>query len=358
MRRTLPRHVSAYADRHGKVRYRYRRVGQKPYSFKSRPGSAEFLNEYQACLAGVSAPNLIVGEGRAVSGSFNDLITRFYRSSLWLNIPQPSSKATFRGIIERFRSKHGHRMVAELRFIHVDAILASMAQTPAAANNLRKVLIRLVDFAVQIEMTSRNVVRQTKPFRTNPSGWHAWSEDEIDLFERRHPLGTKARLAFALLLYTGQRRSDVVRLGPQHVKSGKLTFVQQKTGAELVIPIHWELARAIAAAGGGHLNFLVTEFGKPFTAAGFGNWFRDRCDEAGLPQCSAHGLRKAFTRRVVHAGLTTAQGKALTGHVTDAEFNRYARSANQEELADAGMANLQSKLAKANANSLVRKKKS
>lgn len=357
MRRTLPRYVSAYADRHGKVRYRFRRAGQKPYSFKSRPGCPEFLLEYQACLAGVIAPTIVVGEARAKPGSFNDLIAGFYRSSLWENITLRSSRATYRGIIERFRAKHGHRMVADLRFIHVDAILAEMAKTPAAANNLRKVLIRLLDFAIKIEMVSRNVVRETEPLKTNPDGWHAWSEDEIELFERRHRLGTKARLAFALLLHTGQRRSDVIRLGPQHVKNGKLTFVQQKTGAEMVIPIHSELAEAIAASRVGHLNFLVTAFGKPFTPAGFGNWFRDRCNEAGLPNCSAHGLRKAFTRRLVHAGLTHAQGKALTGHVTDAEFNRYARSANQEHLADAGMANLQSQLAKTATKQMNRKRK-
>lgn len=238
-------------------------------------------------------------------------------------------------------------MVSELRFIHIDAILAEMAATPAAANNLRKVLIRLMEFAVKIEMADKNPVRETRHLKTNREGWHAWSDDEIALFERRHPLGSKARLALALLLFTGQRRSDVVRMGRQHIKNGRITLTQQKTGAVLVIPVRAELARAIAAMPrSDHLTFLVTEFGKPFTAAGFGNWFRDRCDEAGLSKCSAHGLRKAFTRHLVVAGLTNAQGRALTGHVTDAEFNRYARSANQEELAAEGMANLQSRLAK------------
>jgi hypothetical protein len=50
---------------------------------------------------------------------------------------------------------------------------------------------------------------------------------------------------------------------------------------------------SIFERGTGDLTFLVTKHGKPFTANGFGNWFRDRCDEARLPQCSAHGLRKA-----------------------------------------------------------------
>lgn len=338
--------MSAYADRHGKVRYRFRRTGQKPYAFKSQVGTPEFLNEYHSCLAGNTAPHILVGHSRCVEGSFDDLISRFYRSTDWVT-PTESSKSTYRGIIERFRAKHGHRMVAEMKFEHVDRILAQMAGTPAAANNLRKVLSRLMEYAVRIGMASRNPVRGVRKFKTNPEGWHPWTDEEIAKFEQRHPLGTKARLALALLLYTGQRRSDVVRIGRQHIRNGKISLTQQKTRASLVLPVHSELAKAIAAMPRHeHLTFLVTSFGKPFTKEGFGNWFRDRCDEAGLSNCSAHGLRKSFTRRLVYAGLTHAQGKALTGHATDAEFNRYARHANQEQLAEEGMANLEARLAK------------
>jgi len=82
-----------------------------------------------------------------------------------------------------------------------------------------------------------------------------------------------------------------------------LAFTQSKTGTEMIIPIAVPLAAAIAAAPMiGVKTYLVTEYGKQFTAAGFGNWFRQRCDEAGLPHCSAHGLRKAFLRRMAEAG--------------------------------------------------------
>lgn len=346
MRRTLPIYVSSYADRHGKLRYRFRRAGQQPYAFKSKPGTAEFLNEYHACLDGTTAPAIVPFANRAVHGSFDDLITRFYRSAEWA-APSHSSRTTYRGIIERFRDKHGHRMVAEMRFVHVDSILASMVKTPAAANNFRKVLIRLMDFAVRIEMAERNPARSTRAFKTNAEGWHTWSEEEIERFERRHPIGTKARLALALLLYTGQRRSDVVTIGRQHIKGGKITLIQQKTGAKLVIPVHSALNAAIAAMPpSDHLTFMVTAYGKPFSPAGFGNWFRDRCDEAGLRQCSAHGLRKAISRRMAEIGLSHSQGKAVTGHVTDKEFTRYSRAADQSVLAEQAMANLESRLAK------------
>ncbi len=103
---------------------------------------------------------------------------------------------------------------------------------------------------------------------------------------------------------------------------------------------------AMPITGIGH--FLVTQFGKPFTSAGFGNWFRERCNDAGLPQCSAHGLRKAMSRKLAESGATTLQGRAVTGHKTDRMFSYYAENANREGLADDAMATLQ-------AHNLVRK---
>ena len=94
------------------------------------------------------------------------------------------------------------------------------------------------------------------------------------------------------------RREDVVRLGPQHFKNGRIRYTQAKNEnrnpVHIDIPVHDDLAEAIAATSpSGHMTFLATVYAKPFTPAGFGNWFRDRCNEARLSQCSSHGLRKA-----------------------------------------------------------------
>ena len=88
------------------------------------------------------------------------------------------------------------------------------------------------------------------------------------------------------------------------------------------------------------MTFLLTELGAPFTAAGFGNWFRDRCNEAGLPHCSAHGLRKACATRLANAGCTSEQIKAITGHKTLSEVARYTKAADQERNAKQALANL------------------
>src|SRR5262249_49603073 len=103
---------------------------------------------------------------------------------------------------------------------------------------------------------------------------------------------------------------------------------QQKTDEPLMIPMDANLMQALAATPRTNLTFLVTERGAPFTSAGFGNWFRDRCNEAGLAQCSAHGLRKAAATRLANAGCSTDQIKAITGHRSLSEVARYTKAAD------------------------------
>jgi site-specific recombinase XerD len=87
---------------------------------------------------------------------------------------------------------------------------------------------------------------------------------------------------------------------------------------------------------------LVTASGKPFSPAGFGNWFRQVCDEAGLPgKCAAHGLRKAAARRLAEAGCTAHQIMSITGHKTLREVTRYTESADRRGLAVAAMSKLE-----------------
>ena len=135
----------------------------------------------------------------------------------------------------------------------------------------------------------------------------------IEQFRTRHPLGTRARLALELLYGTMQRRGDAVRLGRQHIRDGVLSIRQNKTGAEVDVPVLPEAQAAIdAMPKGEHLTFLVTEQGKPFTPAGFGNWFRERCDEAGV-SLSAHGLRKAGATRLADHGCSDHEIMAWGG---------------------------------------------
>jgi integrase len=199
---------------------------------------------------------------------------------------------------------------------------------------LLKVLRLLLNYAVEIGMIENNPAIGVKRYRSHGEGVHTWTEDEVARFEGHYPIGSKARLAFALLLYTAQRRSDAIRLGWQHVQGDTIALRQEKTNTPLLIPIHPELAKALSVAPKTNMTFLIGERGKPFTPDGFGNFFRERCDEAGLPKrCSAHGLRKAAATRLANAGCSTDQIKAITGHKALAEVARYTKAADQQRLA-------------------------
>jgi integrase len=158
-------------------------------------------------------------------------------------------------------------------------LMAARADQPGAANGLRTVLRVMMKHAIDIGLRADDPTRDVKAIRVRSGGHHSWTDTEIAQFEHCHPVGTRARLALALLLYSGQRRGDVLRMGPQHLRDGCLYIQQQKTGAELAIPVHPELAAIIDATPSGHLTFLTTQYDRPFETSGFSHWFRDRCNQ-------------------------------------------------------------------------------
>jgi enterobacteria phage integrase len=161
---------------------------------------------------------------------------------------------------------------------------------------------------------------------------HTWAESEIHQFEQRWPVGTRQRLGFDLLLYTGQRGSDVARM-PRPAAGEKIHVAQQKTGAKLAITVHPELRRSLDACPSGQVAAIVTAYGAPFSIKGFGQFMSDAIREAGLPAaCKAHGLRKAAARRLAEAGCSAHEIMAVTGHKTLTEVERYTRAAEQERL--------------------------
>jgi integrase len=192
--------------------------------------------------------------------------------------------------------------------------------------------------AVALGLRADDPTREVKPMRIKSDGHHSWDDREIHRFEAHHAIGSRARLAFALLLYTGQRRGDVCRMGRQHVRDGGILHVrQEKTGVELDIPIHPALAEIIGASPTGNLTFVTTRTGAAFSSNSFGEMFRTACVAASLPHCSAHGLRKAAARRLAEAGATAHEIAAITGHASLREVQRYTKAADQKMLAQAAM---------------------
>jgi integrase len=333
IRRPYP-FVHEFTDRHGRPRVYLRKRGHKRVALPWPIGSREFVEAYQAALADSPLP---IGQSRTKPGSINALVQVYYASDGW-DALAPQSQRTYRHILEHFRTEHGDKPVALLGREHVKAMVSAKAATPAAANKFRKLLSVLMQVAIDKGWRKDNPVIGVKGIRTKSQGFRTWTEDDIAQFEARHEVGTKARLALALLLFTGQRRGDVVRMGRQHVRDGALTLRQQKTGVEVTIPVHLKLQECLSAAPRDHLTFLVTEHHQPFTPAGFTNWFRDKCALAGLPRgLSPHGLRKAMCRRLAEAGCTPHEIMAISGHKSLAEVTRYTEAANRTRLAGDAM---------------------
>lgn len=188
------------------------------------------------------------------------------------------------------------------------------------------------------------MARVTRPKVRKTDGYEPWTADDIERFRARWPVGTTERLAFDLALYTGQRRADLVGIGWQHLRrvDGRevLSIRQSKTGATAYVPMSPELRAALAGTDG-RMIFLLTSFGKPFTAAGFGNFFRAAADAAGVER-SLHGLRKAFCIYWAERGLNVNQIAAMSGHSRAAELEPYTRAADRLRMASAiaGMPNL------------------
>lgn len=324
--------------KNGTPHYYFRRSGYPRTTLPGLPGSAEFMSAYQ-CALKAQPPE--VGASLTTPGSMRALAIAWCASHQFASL-RPTSQRTYRRLLDGFLDQHGNKSVANLQPRHLMAILDALSSTPAQANALRNVLRQMLQFAFERGWRSDNPARDVRKLRYQKKPFATWTESDIAQFEAYWDIGTRARLAMALLLYTGQRRGDVIRMGPQHVRNGHIDVVQSKTGARLTIPMHPELQTTIQASESGHLAFLMTQMGSPFSSGGaFYNWFSECAAKAGVRSgLSPHGLRKAAARRMAEAGCTPHQIAAITGHQTLAEVERYTKEVNQKQLATAAVTHL------------------
>lgn len=334
--------VTSYRDRHQKVRWRYRKDGLT-VNLGTDYGSEEFITRFNAAVKG---ERLSAGQatGKVLSGSppgsLSRVIENWYRSSEFRRLG-PVTQKGYRNTAERLRNAHGKKDVKDLERRHIKAFMADKADTPSAANNDLRIWRFLLDQAREDGLIEVNCAREIKKFSTGGEGFHTWTEDEIKAFYRTHAEGTTAHLCMTLMLHTAASRADAVALGPANVREGRLRYSRQKMktrdGIVVDIPLHPYLQEVLSALPADTQTFLQTTHGKPRSAAGLGNAMRNWCDEAGIPQCSSHGLRKACSRRLIEAGATPHEMMAVTGHKTLAEAQRYAETFDRSNAADRAM---------------------
>lgn len=336
------RYVHRDADRYtGTVRiYFRRRLGAPKIRLRAEPGTPEFFVEYKAALEACERTDTSVKPR-----TYRWLIEQYFRSGEFRAL-DPRTQRVRQGILEATcqesispgsKETFADFPLSRLTSKAIRVLRDRKAHLPESANGRVKAIRRVFAWAIEDEIVSTNPARDVAYKHRPTEGHHTWTEEEISQFEARHPIGTKAHLALALLAYTGARRSDIVLLGRQHMRQGWLKFVAQKgrnrRPVTIEIPVIAPLQRVLNASPCGDLTFLVTEFEKPFTANGFGNWFRARCDEAQLSQCSAHGLRKAGASLAAENGASVHELMAIFGWLTMKEAERYTQAARRRRLA-------------------------
>lgn len=330
-------YIDHFRDRKGLVRYYFRRPGGKRTPLPGPPGSIEFQAAYAAAENERRDP---ATRQRGEDGTFDRLLSLYFGSPGFKKL-KASTRQAYRLSMERLVVLEGlgPRKVADLRLKHVETIVGRRAETPAAANKARKNLHILMAYAMRLEWRrddpTKGVVRFTEGMH------HTWTDDEVAQFEARWPVGTIECTAFALLLYTGQRIGDVAGIRISDVDGAGISFVQQKTGTALHVPLHPVLREALAAWPRSHMMVLTTAYGKPFSVKGLGNKMAKAIAGAGLPErCVAHGLRKAAARRLAEAGCSANEIASITGHASLAEVSRYTRAADQRKLGPQAIARL------------------
>lgn len=327
-------------DRHGNVRLYFRRTGKPKIRLTATPGTAAFETEYQRAFKGESMP-APTATGRVVTSpeSMRWLCVQYYGSAAFLGLGE-STRKTRRAILDRICERGGAWRYSEMEPRNIAKLRDEKAALPEAANAIVKALRQLFAWACAPEYAhaTKNPARDVPYLKSqNPGGFRIWTEEDVAKYEARHPLGTKARLALDLYLYTGVRKSDVVKLGPQMERGGKLVFSEMKGRTKKVktheMPILPPLRMSLDATPSGNLCYLVTAHGRPHSVKAFGNWFKKRCREAGVDaDLSGHGLRKLGATRCADAGATEHQLMALFGWSSTKQAALYTLKANRKKL--------------------------
>jgi integrase len=320
--------------RHGRAVWYIRRNGKR-VRIRAEYGTAEFNAEYQAALTSTPQAGK---EAQAAAGTLAWLIERYRETAAW----QGLSLATRRQrepFLKTVLDAAGGRPIAAVTASVVKAGRDRRAQTPAQARHFLETLRALFRWAHEAQLVKTDPTADVKLPKKDKEGYRPWTEDDVAAYQKRWPIGTRQRIWLDLLLYTGLRRGDAVRLGRQHVRDGIATIKTEKTGTEVTLRILPELAKTLAAGPCGDLAFIAGARGEPMAKKSFSNEFQKACRAAGVPG-SAHGVRKIAATRAANNGATVAQLQAIFGW-TDAKMpSHYTQAADRRRLSIDAMTKL------------------
>lgn len=323
-------YVQKETTRHGKIVWYFRRGKEARIRLPGVFGSKEFNDAYNAAMSGLP----VAAKKEAPVLTLRWLADRFFQSPRF-NALRPNTQRNYRLSIESACQTGADLMVHEITPSDVRAGVINRERHPFAALDYLKTLRVLFGFAVDNGWIEKNPAEGVTFKKPKTDGYHTWTTDEVEQYQKAHPIGSQARLALDLMLYTGLRRSDAIVLGRQHVKNGTISIRAGKNNAEIVLPLLPPLAKSIDATKTGDLVFLTNTRGRPWQNISFGYWFRKQCDIAGLPErCTAHGLRKAGATMAANNGATPFELTAMFGWASTKVAEIYTAKADRTRLAE------------------------
>jgi integrase len=336
MPRPRPPRLQREISRHGRAAWYVRRGHGSRIRIRAEFGTPEFEAEYRAALDG--AP-IEAANKKARVGTLEWLWERYRETSAWTALSLATRKQR-ENIMRPVLAQSGTVSATAVNRTHISKGSDRRRETPAQARHFINTMRGLFRWAADAGHVKADPTAGVKyPPKRKSAGFPAWTEDDVARYEAEWPKGTKERVWLGVLLYTGLRRSDAVRLGRQHVRDGVATLRTKKNGITVTIPIRPVLDDILRAGPCGDLAFICGERGQPLTKESFGNLFRDACNAAGVTK-SAHGVRKIGAIRHAHSGPTVAELDAIFGWQGGGMASLYIREADRARLAKAAMSKL------------------
>lgn len=345
-------YAKPFTDRHGHVRWRFRRKGKDTY-LPGEPGLPDFHEAYTAAVEGRNPRKASVRRlsTAAIPQSFRAAWRLVESSPEWkaLDLATTSKNARLAHEFLDLRidpdspDMWGDMKVADFRRRHARAILADFAETPHKAKHLLTAIRKMLGEALDQDWLEHDPTHKLK-WRPAYGGWRAWTLAERKKFEERWPVGTMPRAAYALALWTGARRSEVAAQLWSDVdfEASRITVRQIKGDGKvlrlLMLPM---LAEALRGINDRCDTVLSTEYGRPFSAKSLTGRMAHWTTLAGTgPGCTFHGLRKTLGKYLAEEGATAKQAAGILGHDDLDHVELYSREAEQERLAVDGMERL------------------
>lgn len=331
-------------SRHGRVVWYVRQKRGHRTRIRAPYGTPEFIAEYQHALSGT--PQEKRGPD---TGTLGWLFDRYRETTSWFDL-SPATRRQRENILAGVLKISGTEHAADIDRGHIVAGRDRRAATPAQARNFLDAMRGLFRWAHEAGHVKSDPTAGVKnPARPKTGGFPVWSEADVDAYESRWPIGTKERVWLAVLLYSGLRRGDAVKVGRQHVKDGTIALRTEKTGQVVTIPILPELAEVLATGPCGQLTFICGASGRPFVKESFGTAFGEACRAAGINK-SAHGVRKIGATRAAENGATVAELEAIFAWSGGGMASLYTKAADRARLAKGAIG----KLARPSPSDLVR----